>query len=367
MIVSKAFISVFIKLFLGAAQYIFIKELLHTKVRDTSGKEVEFTRTFFVTFATFAAMALTALPLGYGELRKCFTPQPIGETENVYSLRGALLTSIPALLDFIALQGSYDASVSLAARVVVLLKATRVIFAASLTSCILKRPQKGYQWVGILITVLGILPIAGESIGRDSSSSNSSTAKVVIAFAMILLAELFRAIRFVYEERLLKKERLSPSFMVLMESSFGLVFATCSWFIANAAGLENISETLAMAAGSPTVQGLLLATALSSGICNIAGAFITKFLSSVHNALVSELRVVFVWIPNVIRYFCDKDDAAAEHRKPKGEPLDFWSILKVVGFAILITGAYVYNGNIRLPCAGLYPAEPVTEKTLDVI
>jgi len=362
MFVSKAFVSVFVKLFLGAAQYILIKDLLHFKVDDGLGTDVEFRRTYFVTFATFAAMVLTALPLGYGELRKCSEPQTPSDTSNVYSIRGALLTSIPAFLDFVALQISYEACLSLAASVVVLLKATRVIFTASLTSCILKHPQKPYQWAGILITILGVVPIAGESVGRAGQAKETSTATVIIALGLILVAELFRAIRFVLEERLIKKERLSPSFLVLAESSFGLAFAATSWVLADLFGWESTSTTFALLGRSSTLQAILLTTVLASGICNIAGAFITKFLSSVHNALVSELRVVFVWLPNVIRYFVDKSAAAAENRKPHGEPLDALSTLKLAGFGILITGAYVYNGNIKLPCSRLYPAEPVEEK-----
>jgi drug/metabolite transporter (DMT)-like permease len=363
MLVSKAFISVFVKLFLGAAQYILLKDLFHYEV---GGKE--FNRTYFVTFATFAAMVLTSLPLGYGEVLKCFSPEAPTETSNVYSLRGALLTSIPGFLDFLALQISYEASLTLAASVVVLLKATRVIFTASLTSFILKKSQKPYQWVGIVITILGVVPIAGESLLRaKSGGKQKSSEAVMIALALILAAELFRAIRFVYEERLLKKERLSPSFMVLMESCFGLGFATASWFFADFVGFESISETFSMLRQSGPLQGILITAVLAAGICNIAGAFITKYLSSVHNALVSELRVVFVWLPNVIRYFIDKEDAALENRSPKGEPLDWFSTLKVAGFGILILGAYVYNGNVRLSCSRLYPVEPTEDKPLAVI
>ena len=130
--------------------------------------------------------------------------------------------------------------------------------------------------------------------------------------------------------------------------------------ISNSIGRENLSETIYMLSHSPPVQWLLLATILSSGICNIAGAFITKYLSSVHNAIVSELRVVLVWVPNIIRYFLDKKNAQAEDRSVKGEPLDWFSILKVIGFATLITGAYVYNGNIKLPFYRLYPANSDT-------
>jgi hypothetical protein len=235
----------------------------------------------------------------------------------------------------------------------------------------LRRPQKGYQWVGIIVTVLGVLPIAGESLGRASSKSSChgspSTDKVLISLALILLAELCRAIRFVFEERLLKHERLTPSFMVLMESCFGLVFASASWLVADVLGWELIDQTLSMLRNSATLQGLVITAVLAAGICNIAGAFITKYLSSVHNALVSELRVVFVWIPNVIYYFCDKAEAEEENRAPHGEPLDGWSALKIVGFAILISGAYVYNGSIRLPCSRLYPEQPAPLSAENII
>ena len=369
----KAAIAVFVKVGLGSIQYIFMKDLLHTKSQIADGSTQEFdNRAWFLTFATFVAMFLCSLPVVPMEYRKYQSKQrdESGALVNMYSMRLFLYTFLPAGLDFAALVLTYRTNAYLLSSVMVLLKGSRAVFTAGMTSTVLKRKQTGYQWAGIIVTSLGVVAIAVESVVRNSMSdtqSQHSSGVICLAIILTLLAELMRAIRFVYEERLIKINRLSAQALVFFESSAGLFLATGGWLIAGITGRENIQDTLAMVSNSRNLQWLLISTVLIAGICNVAAAFITKYLSSVHNALCSEIRVVFVWIPQVIRRFISKannTDNIPDHKLP-GEPLDALCIVKLLGFALLISGAMIYNGNIKLPFKKLYPQDNINQKNLE--
>lgn len=374
MIVSGAFLAIFVKLFLGSAQYIVQKDVLHAKVTNSAGERVEFQREYFFTAANFVAMLLAVLPLIPGQWR-ALTKQrsSVDTTSNEYSWRLVVWSAFPGFLDVAAVLISMKATIFLPASVVVLLKATRVIFAAGLTSVMLNKRVLVHQWTGVVITCVALIPIFFESMEHASSEKTrlnevlmkqgkkpkeaevTTTAEVFQGIGLILAAELMRAVRFVSEEWLIKKQNMATEFLLISECSWGCMAAVLACVICDLAGGEQLAESWTMLKSSTSLQILFFIYCATSGICNIAGTFITKFLSSVVNALVSELRVVLVFVPNVIRYQIDKKNADLEARKVKGEPFDAWSALKILGFVLLVLGAYVYNGAVKLPCAALQP------------
>ena len=351
---SRALFAVFVKLGLGSAQYILAKMLIDERAQtsDPNSEERKFDRSWFLTFATVFAMAVCSLPVIPGELRKYRSAKrdANGQRENAYSKYLFILSAFPAALDVMALKLSYQDNSVLAATVMVLLKGSRAIFTACLTSFVLGRKQTSQNWAGIVVTTMGVGAIALESVLSNKRGSTAHTnSEVGYALAMTMVAELARAIRFVYEERLIKVNRLTPQALVLFESCAGAVIATAAWLIACLGfGHESIADTFAMMSNNTTIPILLTLVIIFSGVCNVAAAFITKYLSSVHNALVSELRVVLVFVPQVIRYKLHEKAHPSATKHP-GEKLDWFSLIKIAGFGLLLVGAAVYNGNIRIP------------------
>ena len=400
-VTSGAFIAVFVKLLLGAGQYIIQKDTIHSKCSSlNSASEVEFQRPFFFTAGNFLFMLLVVLPLIPGQIRQYRRQQARPKTETdpqqcetyTYSWRVAMYSGFPAALDVLAVLLSMKATEYLQASVVVLLKATRVVFTAGLTSVMLKKRVQMYQWMGVLVTCLALIPIYFESsihakmekdrledLYRKNNKQTdpnkvTTSGEVSLGYGLILAAELMRAIRFVYEEWLIKKQHMAAQFLLISECTFGAVLACFACLYLNYYSLdskvfvkEEFAESWHRFQSSGSLQTLFIIYCLAAGICNIAGTFITKYLSSVINALVSELRVVLVFIPNVIRYAIDKDKADQESRKVKGEPLDGWSMLKIVGFFLLVLGAYIYNGTVKLPCANCQPAATEEKKEMATV
>jgi drug/metabolite transporter (DMT)-like permease len=371
---TGAFWAIFVKLFLGAGQYIIQKDAVHAKCIGLTKKKIEFQRPFFFTAGNFLAMLLVVLPLIPGQWRKYKNQQQQVEKKAEYSWRLVIFSGLPAVLDVAAVLVSTKATEFLPASVVVLLKATRVIFAAGLTSVMLKKRVLLFQWTGIAITCLALVPIYIEtmkhadmanarekkySTGTVDDKKVTTKGEVIMGLGFILAAELMRALRFVYEEWLIKKQNMTTEFLLISECTIGAITAVLACGVAHAIGHEDYDESWARFRSSRELQALFLTFCFAAGICNVAGTFITKYLSSVVSALVSELRVVLVFVPNVIRYKLDIDKADSERRgKVKGEPLDGWSALKILGFILLILGAYVYNGKVKLPCVVLQPPPP---------
>ncbi len=86
------------------------------------------------------------------------------------------------------------------------------------------------------------------------------------------------------------------------------------------------------------------------GLVNYSSTVVTKRLSSVHNAIFSELRIFIVWIVEfILAIIYNKEHGVAFH------PL---YLVEIIGFAIIVLSAFVYSGKYMIPFTNaLYPQD----------
>ena len=89
-----------------------------------------------------------------------------------------------------------------------------------------------------------------------------------------------------------------------------------------------------------------LIAALAAVFSFVCGYSMSAIMNSV---LVSATRTVFVWAASVAVYYYPGAD------KSFGEPLTWWSLLQLVGFALLLLGECVYDGLVELPRSWFAP------------
>ena len=106
---------------------------------------------------------------------------------------------------------------------------------------------------------------------------------------------------------------------------------------------ENTVDTFAMISKSTTLQIVLGISFVSVFVYNVCGVMVTQQASAVHHTFLDATRTIFVWAASVAVYYHPGADRSF------GEPLTWWSLLQLVGFAILMVGECIYDGLIPLP------------------
>ena len=367
--ISTTAIVVTIKLVTGAFQYILNKIITDYKavgLQDNScvenGAKLDaprkFGKSFFNTVVIFLSMLLVVLPFFLSELRKFNAARRVAglPPAHPYNRRAYWLTFLPSILDVIAVAFSMAATKGIAAVATILLKSLRIPVSALMTKTILGKSQKPYQWAGVVVTLLGLVPVGFASQMRAGKDYDPVTIPLWLCLIFTVLGELLRGFRYVYEEKLIKTEKMSAEFVVFMESLIGFVVAIFMVLIAhlipgnNCGRVENMHDTFAMLKNESALIALFASNFLLIGIHNYSTTLITKHLTSMHNMIISQARVIVAWLPSVAVHYIWKG-------RIKGEEIDYYTFFDFAGFVILALGAFVYNGSVKLPWERCYPAE----------
>jgi hypothetical protein len=254
----------------------------------------------------------------------------------------------------------------------------------------LGKPQTSYQWVGVLVTTAGLIPIVLVGYFRDqdkdaiikhykeahgkSEEEDSLGAYLWVPYLLVVVSEVMKAVRYLYEERLIKIEKMSAEFVVYMESLVGLAISLIALvachFITKPDGkpVEDLVETFDMMGRSYVVVLLVVAHFLIVGVSNYATTLVTKYLSSILNSILSQARTIVVWLPMVFLgafgpVKCRDENNLAEFPGiyAYGEPFDWLVPYLFLGFGMVTVGALIYNGDIKVPF-GPKCQPPSTEK-----
>ena len=337
-------IHVFIKLVIGGFNYLFCKITLDAyKNRAGLGKDdyALKNKPAMMTISTFLSLFMVAIPIYIHEIRK--------SSNKGYSLSLHGVLAIAGSLEMIAVYLSMFGNTILPASILVFFKATRVLWSALLSKYVLKRRLYMYHWVAVAMTFIGLVPI-GIVQAYVGKKKDSSMAWQCVAFGMVFLCEFFRAVRIIIEERLMKEKGVSPGFVQFVEGYSGLILAITLAFVLHTAGAENLVDSISTLSvdGHWHIALWLSIHTVCHGLVNYSSTVVTKLLSSVHNAIISEMRILVVWLPEFIIFWIGLENY--------GKEWSFLCLLDLPGFAIIVASAFIYSGTLRLPFPFLYPA-----------
>ena len=352
---SKQASVILIKVLTGGLQYVVFKAIIHWECENVEGKVgadgkvimQEFRKSYFLSLVSFFAMLLLIVPYFFKEIRDYYTSR---------KQRAHLLTIFPGLLEVTGVVLSFFANQSLNATTMLLLKSLRIPISAFMTKVLVGRSQKAYQWLAVAITLMALVPIGlAESAEKKKSSDSPIDVMTMVSLGLIVLSEITKGVRYVYEEKLIKLEKMSTEFVVFMESVVGLI--VCIFiviavnFIPGTDGkpVEDAYETWVFLKNSVPLQVMLVLNIFLCGIHHYTTTLITEYLSSVHSVLISQLRPIVTFVVCVLIHY------TSGHKS--GEEITPWTSLKVFGFALSILAALLYNGNVRAPCDSCYPIE----------
>lgn len=330
------FIAVIVKLFIGGMQFVTFDALKTTPVRGLDGKEGTFKRGFFVAFILFCSVMLAFIPYVYLKRKN---PNEVSSIDKKAITRIALSGFCDACAQILVIQGNAKIAVSL----LMILKASRAIFSAFLQIVWLKRRLHVYQiWSLILCTGgLGLASLA------SFLSNHGSSSNLAMGISFVLLAEAFRSVRIVYDEKLMKSYNYEPCMIIALEGVYGTIISGTALIAVNAidgsdmGSVENFANTIYMIDNSTILVVLLALFPIWVNGMYLSGIFVTKYVSAVFNAVLTVATVIVVWGYELAIYY------AVDKRY--GAPWNQYSYLQLIGFVLITVATLLYDGTLKIP------------------
>ncbi len=260
-----------------------------------------------------------------------------------YGSRAMMLVFVPSLADMISTVLSTFGLPVISLSLAFIFKGGRVVFSAILTLVILKRKLHAYHWFSVSLCIIGLVIAASSQLLFEPSA--------MYGVALVMGSELFKGLRVVLEERLMKKESFDPTFLVGVEGLYGtavfmitLVVVWLSVRGSDQGSFENLEDTIHRIDQSDTLIILFCIFPVVTCLASISSAVVTRNLSAVHNGLISVIRVGILWIVELLLFYSVDSSLGRQ----LGEPWTKYSFLKLIGFVIVLIATLIYDEDIKL-------------------
>lgn len=288
------------------------------------------------------------------------------------SWRYYIFPAFPAVVDLVASTLSNYVVVWLPISIVGLFKGANIIFSGLLTWIFLKRKLYLYQWIAIILSVIGLVFVALATL-LNSEASKFGSSKAVIGVVITLIVHLLSAIQFVFVERLMEVE-LRPMEFVGLQGFWGLFVTsficlpivyyipgssfyadppfeyricldpaevnpdTCNeWKPGPEPKLENILDTFLMLKNNKTLCALFSIYGAQLWLYNIVLTLVVKYCTAVGYSIVANIKTFTVWLVTLIITECNVSGFQ--------ETWNRYQFLKLAGFVV---GCFASFMNIRL-------------------
>jgi len=288
----------------------------------------------------------------YNELE---SPTLISESVNKVELNGLaiLLLWIPSILDICGTTLMNVGLIYVAASVYQMLRGAVVIFTGFFSVVFLKRKLSKSQWIALFLVMTGVSIVGMSDIITKSNSVNSISekeredklnslshvlSKNILGVGMIILAQIFTALQFIVEEKVMDHYEISPLKTVGLEGSFGLftVLSAIPFlyiFIGrhHQGGFFDIPDGTSQIFNNTTILLISIGCIFSIAFFNWFGLSVTNVVSATSRSTIDTCRTVLIWIISLYLGW------------------ETFSWFQVLGFIVLIYGTFIFNGIINFP------------------
>lgn len=286
-----------------------------------------------------------------------------------------VLLALPACCDITGTTLMNVGLLFVAASIYQMTRGALVLFVGLFSVLFLKRKLYLYQWLALVIAVLGvaIVGLAGALFSGDKTSVPNedvdlgrivvravSTAEVppsvlwtIIGVLMIAFAQIFTASQFVSEEWILERYALQPLKVVAWEGTFGLLVTLVGQVILHFAvgqtpkgryGYFDAREGYDQIFHNRTIAVTSILIMISIGGFNFFGLSVTRTVSATSRSTIDTCRTLFIWLVSL------------------GLGWESFKWLQVVGFALLVYGTFLFNDLVRPPLKACLPSPAIRER-----
>lgn len=267
-----------------------------------------------------------------------------------------LLFFPPAMCDMTATSIMYVALNMTSASSFQMLRGAVIIFTGLLSVAFLGRRLAPSQWVGILITILGLVIVGLADFFSGHKDDTHKLSDIITGDLLIIMAQIIVSVQMVLEEKFVYKHDVHPLRAVGTEGFFGFVvlslllipmyFIHVGDFADNPRNvLEDALDAFCQIGHQPLILLALLGNTVSIAFFNFAGISVTKEISATTRMVLDSLRTLVIWVVSL------------------GLGWEQFQGLQVLGFLVLLVGTALYNGLhrpllARIPCcAGMVNTE----------
>ncbi|ORX54880.1 integral membrane protein [Piromyces finnis] len=278
----------------------------------------------------------------------------VSESINKTVLYGksTLLLWLPSILDICGTTLMNVGLIYVAASVYQMLRGAVVIFTGFFSVVFLKRKLNSSQWISLVLVMMGV-SIVGMSniitkshqsplpINEENESVNPfkhATSKNILGVLMVILAQIFTALQFIIEEKIMSRYEISPLKTVGYEGSFGLftVLAAIPFlylFIGryHQGGFFDIPDGFSQIINSNSILVISIGCIFSIAFFNWFGLSVTNVVSATSRSTIDTCRTVLIWMISLYLGW------------------ETFNWFQVLGFIVLIYGTFIFNGIINLP------------------
>ncbi|OHT15416.1 hypothetical protein TRFO_42523 [Tritrichomonas foetus] len=325
-----------------------------------------FRKPWFQVWGMFVAMTLLIFNTSFIKTCKC---QKYKIGDPICGIGLFRIVSLPALCDNMATILSTVALLYLAPSIWQMMRGSALIFTAIFTIFYRHRRLNLVDWIGVSITVLGLVIIGVSSLvatKKGVGNSGSSVILQIISFVLILVAQALQAFQCILEEEFLHDIDATESEIVAYEGVWGLFITSFIMMpLANiipeswGEGLfEQSIESFVMVAHSWQIFLLMIFYIIVIAGFNQAGMTVIEFSSAIHKNIYEALRSIAVWVLSVIVHYIWPSSEA-------GESITMMSLVQLAGFIVMIIGSFIYNRVIPLKCLEKDNIEETTKTDFD--
>ncbi|XP_044306301.1 solute carrier family 35 member F6 [Varanus komodoensis] len=268
-------------------------------------------------------------------------PEPTMAAPRAFS---PLLFLPPALCDMTGTSLMYVALNMTSASSFQMLRGAVIVFTGLLSVAFLGRKLAVSQWLGIAITIAGLVVVGLADL--SSNNEQRKLSEVITGDLLIIMAQVIVAIQMVLEEKFVYKHDVHPLQAVGTEGFFGFVVLSVllvpMYYIPGGSfsgnprrALEDALDAFCQVGHLPLIAVALLGNISSIAFFNFAGISVTKEISATTRMVLDSLRTVVVWAVSLAVGW------------------EVFHALQILGFLILLVGAALYNGLHRLLLARL--------------
>lgn len=244
---------------------------------------------------------------------------------------------VPCCCDFLAVTLMCAAFSFIAVSVAQICRGAVVVFTCVFSVAFLGRRQHTFHLVGVALVVLGITLVSSSAIMTVKIGDERTT---MLGLALCVVAQIFQASMYVYEEMIMSQYAVQPLQVVGWEGLFGLFLGAGVLLLLHPLGYADTPGALHQIYASRPLAMAVIACVFSVALFDFTGATVTKRASAVARSTIKVSSTIIIWFVELYmgwNEFC---------------------FLQFLGFLCVACGTLVYNKVIVLPF--LTPVEELT-------
>lgn len=354
-----ALYAIVVKLGIATLNSIQLGSFRQKKVIHEDGTKTYFEKPFFIETAFMVSMSLGMIFYFLLVHKKIGSPK--------ITLEHFKLVMVPSILTVASIAATtYAMKLGAMPSMTVMFKGAGVVFSGLFSMVLLNRKLYPVQWLSFAIILGGLAFVTiAETFAPKHGKEKKQKPDYYIGIAAVvcIISEAIRSLRVIVEEKLIKHMKFDPVYIVGVEGLDGLIISIPLLIVLNwipvtnehlmdyGGVVENTEDTFYVFGKTNLIWGMTLIFVITGVFERIAGTYVTKLLSGVHNIFVSMARGFTVWVVEIIIFYSYTDDEG--HHWFHG--VSPWSAMKLVGYAIIVFGMLNYDGVVKIP-GFIYPA-----------